>query len=973
MRKLFGWMLPLAALGVAGSANAQIVINEILANPGSEFDGAEFIELHNPTGSAVSIAGWVLSGTEFDGTCGGEDQWQFPAGASIPAGGYVVVAKDNTDPVTEEEDGFFQRFGFNADFEMYDADRFFELDDPAVPNLAILTNSGFDDQIGLIPGSGYGAACSGTFNQYEALYLYNGIPGGGGTVVDVIEYRDATTCLSDVCLGVGTSDNDAFVGLPGVGQSLGRDASSTDTGNSGNDLSLQGNTPGAVNIANIPPALANLSIDNPDPLSSEVVNVTIDATDADGIGGAWVVYSVNGGAADSSSMSLTGVDQYTGAIPAQNDGDNVTYFVRVADGGAPAATSKFPDFGSRSLRWGTQTIFSVQFHSPPSDTGQSSEVGNAVNIQGIVTTEPGLYSDGAFTVQNGTGFWSGVTCFDFTSSTSVQRGDEVRVSGEVGEFFDLTQVQFFGSENVEVLSAGNALPAPFAATASQLTTGSTFGELLEGVYTEINDVEVTLADDGFGQWNVTDASGTALIGDDAFYLYSPTLGDSLDTIRGITYYSFSERKIEPRDSNDILGPPLVSSLRYSPCPPLPGSPVNFSVFISDNGTIARAKLIFALNGGAPDSTDLVDGGGGNFGAAIGPFAAGTVIDYRVEVTDDDGFTGRQPAIGDFDVRVGYTAISAIQGTYKAGSDSSAFEGEPHNVTGIVTQAPGTLADNIFVIQNSTANPDNDGIHIFSGGSLVGELALGDSVSICGDVDEFFGLTQIRMHFTDAYEHHGFVGEIEGFELASTAFPRDSTGAVPASEPYEGVLVQFSNSVITNSAAGFGQFTLDNVAPLNAEDVLVDDEARVSGFSFEPTFGDSVTVRGIGDFSFGEYKVQPRDDSDILPYDPADATDVTVGPGAALNFALHQNTPNPFSIGSTRIAFALPREGKATLRVFDVQGRLVQTLVDGALPAGQHQVTWDGRNSRDGQAAAGVYFYRLQTDQGEATKKMLLIR
>jgi hypothetical protein len=974
MRKLPGLFASCLILGVAGGTNAQIVINEILANPGSEFDGAEYVELYNPTGAPVSLAGWVLTGTEFNGTCGGEDHWQFPAGASIPAGGYIVVAKDNIDADTElEKDGFKQRFGGqDADFELYDSSNSHEFDDPNVPNLVLLTPSSFDDQLGFIPGSGYGATCL-AFNQYEALYLYNGVP-GSSTIIDVIEYRDPAACTSDVCLGIGASDNDALAVLPGVGEVICRDALGTDTNNSAADFHLGTNTPGSANIANPGPALSNLTLNNPDPKTGETVSVTIDATDPDGMGTPYVVYRVDGGAPDSVAMLLSGLDQYTGTIPAQVDDANVTYFVRAYDAGNAAGigSSKYPDFSFRSIRWGTQDILSVQFHSPPTDVGFSSEVGKAVNIEGIVTTEPGLYNAGMFVIQSGTGPWNGVHCFDNTATTNVQRGDSVRVAGVVTEYFNLTEVDFFGSTSVEVLSSGNPLPPAQVLTASQLTTGSPFGELYEGVYSRIENVEVTNPNDGFGQWVVTDGTGSALIGDDAFYLYTPALGDSIDAVEGIPAYSFSERKLEPRDSADILGPPLVSNLRYSPIPPTSAGPVNFSALITDNGTITRAKLFYSTNNGASfDSTDLANTSGDIWEVALGPFADGTEIDYRVEVTDDTGFTGRSPTVGEFDLYVGLVDIFTIQSTFGVG-DASAFAGSPRNVSGIVTMAPGTLADNIFVIQNHwTTDPSYRGIHVFSGGSLVGQIQLGDSVSVCGDVEEFFGLTQIGMHFTASHTNHGFVGELPGYGIASSSFPPDPIGAV--GEPWEGVLIQVSNAVVTNAAAGFGQYFVDNTDPRNGEETLVDDEARISGLTFAPTLGDSVTVRGIGDFSFDQYKIQPRTNSDILPYDPADAVGVAVGAGTDLGFALHQNTPNPFSVGATRIGFALPRDARTTLRVFDVQGRVVRTLVDGPLSAGRHDVTWDGRNEEGRQVATGVYFYRLTAEQDEATRKLLLLK
>ncbi len=97
------------------------------------------------------------------------------------------------------------------------------------------------------------------------------------------------------------------------------------------------------------------------------------------------------------------------------------------------------------------------------------------------------------------------------------------------------------------------------------------------------------------------------------------------------------------------------------------------------------------------------------------------------------------------------------------------------------------------------------------------------------------------------------------------------------------------------------------------------------------------------------------------------------PGAgptALNLA--QNRPNPFN-PSTTIAFSLPERGQVTLRVYDVEGRLVRTLVNGALPAGGHEATWRGDDDDGRRAASGLYFYRLQTPSGDLVRKMTLVK
>lgn len=965
-------LTPLLALLIGSPVAAQVVINEIYADPGSTFDGSEFVELRNKGGAAVNIGGWVITGTEFSGTCGGERHWQFPVGTTIPAGGYILIAKDSRDAVGQENDGFVERFGFDPNFEMYDADRTFEFDDPAVPNMINTNNEAAQDsQIRFSPGNGFSKACGTIFNMYEAFYLYNGVPGAGGVVQDVIEYRDATNCTSDACLGVGTSDNDAFVGFPGVGESLGRNATSADTNNSSLDLARGTASPGAANIPNPGPTLSNLLLNNPDPKVGESVSVTITATDTNGIGSLYLIRIVNAGAPDSSLMSLSGPDTYTGTIPSQVNGAKVDYFVRARDAGAPVGTSKYPDFSVRKLRWGTQTINSVQFFSPPSDTGQSAEVGNAVNIQGTVTAENNLYNAGTFVIQSAPGFFNGVHCFDNTSTTTVQRGDSVRVAGVVEEYFDKTEVTFFGPTNVTVLGTGRPLPGPQNITNSQIATGSATGETLEGVYAKLSNQLVTLADDGFGQWEVTDATGTGLIGDDAFYNYNPVLGDSLVSVSGIVDYAFSERKLEPRDDGDVVGPPVVSNVRYSPIPPTSSSVISITATIVDNGTIPRAKLKFSTNNGATyDSTNFVVTSGTTWTATIGPFANLTEVDYHVEVTDNQGFNGRAPILGDYDLSVGLRTIEQVQSTLTPGTDASVFDGAPVNVSGIVTAAPGMFGDNIFYLQNHwSVDPAFRGIAVFSGGSLVGQIALGDSVTVSADVDEYFEFTELRMHFTESFTNHGQVGEIQGFELNTSSMLPDSVGVVPASEPWESVLLTFKNSVVTNSSAGFGEWVIDNTAPRTGQETRVDDFAN---YAYVPALGDSITVRGVVEFAFGQYKVQPRNDSDILPYNPANAVGVDVANGADLRFALHANTPNPFG-GATRISFNVPNRSDAKLRVFDVQGRLVRTLVDGAVEAGRHEVSWNGTNEKRESVAPGVYFYRLEAAGQEATRKMIHLK
>ncbi len=88
--------------------------------------------------------------------------------------------------------------------------------------------------------------------------------------------------------------------------------------------------------------------------------------------------------------------------------------------------------------------------------------------------------------------------------------------------------------------------------------------------------------------------------------------------------------------------------------------------------------------------------------------------------------------------------------------------------------------------------------------------------------------------------------------------------------------------------------------------------------------------------------------------------------------LKQNYPNPFN-PSTMIKFGLPTESNVKITIFDIDGRLINTIADAKYAAGEHQATWNGTDASGKLVATGVYIYRLDTDQYNQTKKMLLMK
>ncbi|KPJ52313.1 hypothetical protein AMJ39_08165 [candidate division TA06 bacterium DG_24] len=88
--------------------------------------------------------------------------------------------------------------------------------------------------------------------------------------------------------------------------------------------------------------------------------------------------------------------------------------------------------------------------------------------------------------------------------------------------------------------------------------------------------------------------------------------------------------------------------------------------------------------------------------------------------------------------------------------------------------------------------------------------------------------------------------------------------------------------------------------------------------------------------------------------------------------LAQNRPNPFG-SSTMISYSVRTRQPVSLRIYDVRGALVRELVGGAVGAGVHRVSWDGRDGRGEEVGSGVYFCHLVAGEWAETRRMVLLR
>ena len=147
-------------------------------------------------------------------------------------------------------------------------------------------------------------------------------------------------------------------------------------------------------------------------------------------------------------------------------------------------------------------------------------------------------------------------------------------------------------------------------------------------------------------------------------------------------------------------------------------------------------------------------------------------------------------------------------------------------------------------------------------------------------------------------------------------------------------------------------------------------------------GTDVTVGGCGDVAVLTFRVLGSEyslavesarirDAENNELD-AKLGDLESGGDVPLVFRLVQNSPNPFN-PVTKVAYHVPRESEVTIRVYDVAGRCVRTLVDGVVEPGRHEAVWDGRSDSGESVGSGVYFGTMTAPGVSDSRKMTLLK
>ena len=279
---------------------------------------------------------------------------------------------------------------------------------------------------------------------------------------------------------------------------------------------------------------------------------------------------------------------------------------------------------------------------------------------------------------------------------------------------------------------------------------------------------------------------------------------------------------------------------------------------------------------------------------------------------------------------------------------SPHEGELVETSGVVT----AKFENYFFIQ--------DGIGAWNGIVVypLQEVEVGDEIIISGTVLEYNEKTEI----TDI---------INMTILGTSDLPEPviiSAAELSSTEDYESVLAKIQNVTVSNEDLGYGEWEVED----QSGTCII---GGLGVYSYEPLLGELIyNLTGVIDYTYGAFKLEPRDDADI------DLVGVDVDDDLlTIKTDLLRNYPNPFN-PSTTIYFELNSEVNedAKVMIYNLKGQKIKTFPvilspESSLGKGQSSITWNGTDESGKLVTSGVYFYKLKTGDKTYTRKMLLLK
>jgi predicted extracellular nuclease len=306
---------------------------------------------------------------------------------------------------------------------------------------------------------------------------------------------------------------------------------------------------------------------------------------------------------------------------------------------------------------------------------------------------------------------------------------------------------------------------------------------------------------------------------------------------------------------------------------------------------------------------------------------------------------------------------------------SPYVGAIDSVGGIVTADTSSLlltprssdGSNAYYIQSSSQK--FSGLWVVGPDSLLTKLVNGDSVIVTGTIAENFDVTRLEAVTAARVVSHGNPLPAP-VKLKTSIFGGAASNGNLAAEPYESMLVEFDSVTVMNTAPVYQQpdFSVQDNSGVemyvhnDGRNMYLDSTGVYTSFKVGNTIG---KLFGIIYYQNSRYKLEPRTNADFV--DVVLTAVQRTGPEMPKQYALDQNFPNPFN-PTTTIRYNIPAESKVTLKIYNLIGQEVATLVNTNQRMGEYTVQFDGA-----KLSSGVYFYRLTAGSFIQTKKLLLLK
>jgi len=313
-------------------------------------------------------------------------------------------------------------------------------------------------------------------------------------------------------------------------------------------------------------------------------------------------------------------------------------------------------------------------------------------------------------------------------------------------------------------------------------------------------------------------------------------------------------------------------------------------------------------------------------------------EYRIVISDANDNDPNDMSNNPFSIIEPTTERTIYEIQYSE-TGPSPLEGLQVITSGIVT----AIYDYGFFLQDGAGGWN--GIFVYQYGS---DVDLGDEVNITATVAEYFDKTELT--------------DIEEYSVISIGNQLPDAVLLPTlevnQEEFEGVIVQVNNAECTDFNPNYYEWLVDD----GSGEIMVNDLL----YAYTPSIGEFYDITGVVDYSYGSFKIEPRNSSDvdISSSIQNEIVDIKV---------ILSNYPNPFN-PSTMISFSVKDAVRRTnLVIYNLKGQIVKQLVSEELPVGQHSVNWNGTDDSDHSVSSGIYFYKLNTGNDQQIKKMILMK